>query len=141
MILSSQEVTMKKERSQCKCDKLSAKCQCAPHVEGVCVCSIEGVLDVVSKKWALLTIMIIANFGTLRYNELERKMSGISPKTLSDCLKELEAANLIKREVFAEIPPKVEYTLTQKGWELREVLGPFITWASSQSSERLYEIR
>src|SRR5271157_798327 len=131
---------MRMVRAQCKCDKKSAKCQCAPHMEGVCVCSMEWVMDIVSKKWALLTITIIANFGRLRYTELEQKLSGISPKTLSDRLKELEAANLIKRETFAEIPPRVEYTLTPEGRELREAMEPLITWASSQSSEKLYEL-
>jgi len=109
-------------------------------MEGVCVCSMEWVMDIVSKKWALLIITIIGNFGRLRYTELERKLSGISPKTLSDRLKELEAADLIKRETFAEIPPRVEYTLTPEGQELREAMEPLITWASSQSSEKLYEL-
>lgn len=131
---------MGKVRAQCKCDKKSAKCQCAPHMEGVCVCSIEGVLDIVGKKWALLIITIIGNFGRLRYSELEQKMSGISPKTLSDRLKELEGARLIKRETYAEIPPRVEYTLTQEGLELRETLQPFMTWASSRNQEKLYKL-
>lgn len=131
---------MRKERIQCKCTPQSAKCECAPHMEGVCVCSIEGIMGIISKKWALLIIMIMGNFGRLRYSELEQKMSGISPKTLSDRLKELESAGLIKRETFAEIPPRVEYTLTHEGLELREALEPLITWASSRDSEKLYKL-
>jgi DNA-binding HxlR family transcriptional regulator len=97
-------------------------------------------MGVISKKWALLIITIIGNFGRLRYSELESKMPGISPKTLSDRLKELEKANLIKRETFAEIPPRVEYILTPEGEELRDALIPLITWASSRDSQKLYKL-
>jgi DNA-binding HxlR family transcriptional regulator len=97
-------------------------------------------MGVISRKWALLFITIIGNFGRLRYSELEQKMEGISPKTLSDRLKELEKANLIKRETFAEIPPRVEYTLTPRGEELRDALVPLITWASSQDAQKLYKL-
>jgi len=57
----------------------------------------------------------------------------ISPKTLSDRLKELEKAGLILRESYAEIPPRVEYTLTQDGIELRYLMIPLIEWASKKS--------
>jgi DNA-binding HxlR family transcriptional regulator len=97
-------------------------------------------MGVISKKWALLIITIIGNFGTLRYSELEQKMDGISPKTLSDRLKELEKARLIRRETFSEIPPRVEYTLTQEGQELRDALVPLITWASSRDAQKLYKL-
>lgn len=97
-------------------------------------------MGVISKKWAFLIITIIGNFGRLRYSELERKLNGISPKTLSDRLKELEGANLIKRETFNEIPPRVEYTLTKEGLELRDALIPLLKWASSKDSLILYKL-
>ena len=72
-------------------------------------------MGILSKKWALLIISAIGNNQKLRYSELEKKLAEISPKTLADRLKELENANLIKREAFAEIPPRVEYSLTKDG--------------------------
>jgi DNA-binding HxlR family transcriptional regulator len=58
--------------------------------------------------------------------------SGISPTVLSDRLKELEKQGILSREVFAEIPPRVEYTLTKDGMDLREMIIPLMNWASSR---------
>lgn len=60
--------------------------------------------------------------GHKRFSELERSLSGISPKTLSERLKRLEEAVVIKRACFAEVPPRVEYTLTEKGFALLPVI-------------------
>ncbi len=60
-------------------------------------------------------------------------LNGISPKTLSDTLKELQAEQLIKRESFAEIPPRVEYSLTKDGVELRKSIIPLLEWTANRS--------
>ena len=60
-------------------------------------------------------------------------LPGISPKTLSDTLKELEAEGLIKRESFAEIPPRVEYSLTQDGIDLRDAILPLLRWTATRN--------
>lgn len=88
-------------------------------------------MGILSKKWALLIISAIGNNRKLRYNELEKKLE-ISPKTLADRLKELESTGLIKRETFAEIPPRVEYSLTKEGIELRNAIMPLMKWVSSR---------
>jgi len=75
----------------------------------------EGVMEALSKKWALLIIAAIGSQGKIRYSEIMERLGGISPKSLSDRLKELEKEGLITREAFAEIPPKVEYSLTEDG--------------------------
>ncbi len=106
----------------------------------ICLCSIEGIMGVISKKWTLLIITTIGNHGKLRYGELEKKLGGISPKTLSDRLKELEEAGLVNRVTFNEIPPRVEYNLTTEGLELRNALKPVISWAIEKSSPKLYNI-
>jgi len=105
------------------------------HEEGdhVCFCPLEGVIDVISKKWALLIINAIGNYGKLRFNSLMQELSIISPKTLSDTLKELQAEGLIERESFAEIPPRVEYSLTKDGAELRKSIVPLLKWAAERS--------
>jgi len=96
----------------------------------ICFCPLEGVIDVISKKWALLIVNALGNCGKLRFNDLMGELGRISPKTLSDTLKELQAEGLIKRESFAEIPPRVEYSLTQDGVELRKSILPLLKWAA-----------
>lgn len=81
----------------------------------------------------MVIIGTISNFDKLRFNELLKNLNGISPKTLSDRLKELNEAGLIKREYFAEIPPKVEYSLTQDGVEVRDAMMPLMEWAHKNS--------
>jgi len=100
----------------------------------VCFCPLKGVIDVISKKWALLVINAIGNYGRLRFNRLMEELHGISPKTLSDTLKELQAEGLIKRESFAEIPPRVEYSLTRDGAELRKSIIPLLKWAATRNT-------
>ena len=81
----------------------------------------------------MLIIGTISNFTKLRFNELLKNIHGISPKTLSDRLKELNEAGLLKREYFPEIPPKVEYSLTQDGVEVRDAMIPLMEWAYKKS--------
>lgn len=102
----------------------------------ICFCPLKGIIDVISKKWALLIINAIGNHGKLRFKELMDGLSGISPKTLSDTLKDLEAEGLIKRESFAEIPPRVEYTLTEDGNDLREAIIPLLRWTATRSTNK-----
>ncbi|MHA2031353.1 MAG: winged helix-turn-helix transcriptional regulator, partial [Candidatus Kariarchaeaceae archaeon] len=66
---------------------------------------------------------------------LMTRVTGISPKTLTDRLKEQEKAGLIKREVFAEIPPRVEYSLTRDGFEVRFAMLPLMEWAYKNTSK------
>lgn len=102
----------------------------AKHNESaICLCPLEGVIDIISKKWALLIINEIGNHKRIRYNDLMKEIRGISPKTLADTLKELAKYSLIKREAFNEIPPRVDYTLTSEGRELREAIIPLLQWA------------
>jgi len=100
--------------------------------KAICLCPLEGVIDVISKKWALLIINEIGNHKRIRYNDLMKELGEISPKTLADTLKELRKYNLIKREPFNEIPPRVDYTLTNEGESLREAIIPILKWAISK---------
>ena len=97
-----------------------------------CICPLKGVIDLISKKWALLIINALGNCGKLRFNQIMETLDGISPKTLSDTLKELQAEQLIKRESFAEIPPRVEYSLTFDGVELRKSIIPLLEWTANR---------
>lgn len=104
--------------------------------EVVCYCPLEGVIDVISKKWALLIINAIGNYGSLRFNRLSEELNGISPKTLSDTLKQLQNEGLLKRESFAEIPPRVEYSLTEDGRGLRQAVLPILRWAATRQGSK-----
>ena len=104
------------------------------HAENkICICPLGSLMNLISKKWALLVINTIGNYGTLIYNEIMKHLNGINPKTLSDRLKELVGAGLILKEVFAEIPPRSEYTLTEDGRDLRKAILPLMTWVNSRN--------
>jgi len=102
----------------------------------VCFCPLEGIIDVISKKWALLIINAIGNYGNLRFNKLMEELKGISPKTLADTLKQLQDERLLNRESFAEIPPRVEYSLTKDGKGLREAVIPLLKWAATRQCSK-----
>jgi DNA-binding HxlR family transcriptional regulator len=102
----------------------------------VCFCPLEGIIDVISKKWALLIINAIGNCGNLRFNKLMEELRGISPKTLADTLKQLQDEGLLRRESFAEIPPRVEYSLTKDGEGLREAVIPLLKWAATRQCSK-----
>jgi DNA-binding HxlR family transcriptional regulator len=99
------------------------------HVDQ-CFCPVKGIIDVISKKWALLIVNTLGNFKVLRFTDLEKRLNGISPKTLSDTLSRLQKSGLVDREYFNEIPPRVEYKLTQDGLEFRTAIIPLIRWAA-----------
>ena len=103
--------------------------------ETLCVCPLGGILTTISKKWALLIINKLGVSGRLRFTELMSELDGISPKTLSDTLKELQEEQLIRRESFSEIPPRVEYFLTEDGVMLRKAIVPLLRWASDRDTQ------
>jgi DNA-binding HxlR family transcriptional regulator len=104
--------------------------------EAVCYCPLEGIIDVIGKKWALLVINAIGNYGSLRFNEIMEELQSISPKTLADTLKQLQNEQLLNRESFAEIPPRVEYSLTEDGRGLREAVMPILKWAAMRQGSK-----
>ena len=100
----------------------------------ICLCPLDGVIDTIGKKWGLLIINEIGNHGKLRYNELMSELKGISPSTLATMLKDLEKEDLIEKQVFREIPPRVEYSLSARGKDLREAIIPLIKWATKKGN-------
>ena len=85
------------------------------------VCPIARTAEIISGKWTLLIIRDLAS-GVKRFNQLERSLHGISPKTLSERLRSLEEDGVIIRQTFAEVPPRVDYSLTPKGLDLVDVI-------------------
>jgi DNA-binding HxlR family transcriptional regulator len=101
------------------------KCKCEGEE---CLCPVQGIIDVVGKKWAICIVNHLGRGKSMRYNEIKNQIGVISPKTLSDTLKALQEERLIKREVHPETPPRVEYSLTKEGKELKTALLPLLQW-------------
>ncbi|KOR87060.1 MAG: winged helix-turn-helix transcriptional regulator [Bacillota bacterium] len=85
-------------------------------------------LSIISGKWKLLIIYYLSKNGTVRYNELQRIIGKITYKTLSSTLKEMQNDGLIHRKEFPQIPPKVEYSLTEKGQSLWPIIQEMCQW-------------
>ncbi len=91
-------------------------------------CPLDGVIDIISRKWSLLIINTIGNYQKIRFNEILGHLKKVSPKTLSQTLTKLRKEGLVIREPFAEIPPRVEYSLTEEGISLWKVIIPLLNW-------------
>ena len=104
----------------------------------LCLCPLDGVIDIIGKKWSLLVINEIGNHGKLRYNELLSELEGISPSTLASTLKEFDNKDFVKKEIFNEIPPRTEYSLTTRGKELRVVIIPLLKWATKKGNYKMH---
>ncbi len=92
-------------------------------------CPVANIISILSKKWNLLILRQLNENGKKRFNELLKEMSGVSSRTLSKRLAELKKANLITKTRFKEIPPKVEYSLTESGRELIKCFRFLDKWA------------
>ena len=92
-------------------------------------CPIRNVIARFSGKWAMLVLCVLSENKATRFNAIGKAIPDISPKVLTETLKSLEADGLIKRKVYAEIPPKVEYSLTATGKSLMPHIGNLISWA------------
>ena len=93
-------------------------------------CPIRNVLSRVGDKWSMLVLFTLESNNNQRFKELQRNIPDISQKMLTTTLKMLEADGLILRVAFSEIPPRVEYSLTEKGESLLPLINNLISWAS-----------
>ena len=85
-------------------------------------------LSLISGKYKMTILYTLMEFGVVRFNEMKKYIGGISYKTLSTTLKELEADRLVHREEYPQIPPKVEYSLTERGKSLIPILDQMCEW-------------
>lgn len=97
---------------------------------GTHICPIEYTLNTIGGKWKLLILYYLMVDGVKRYGELKRSITGITHKMLSQQLKDLEADGIILRKEYHQIPPKVEYTLGEKGAALLPILRMMYDWGS-----------
>lgn len=104
-----------------------------PYVQG---CPSRALLDRIGERWTVLVIGILAD-GPHRFSQLRRRVDGVSQKMLTQTLRGLEADGLVTRTVFAEVPPRVEYELTDLGHSLRVPLLALEDWAREHMDEVL----
>ena len=105
-----------------KTEKISEKYSC------VATCPMRNVIAHFANKWSMLLLVILNEFGVMRFNELSRAIPDISPKVLSGHLKTLESVGLVKRILYAEGPPRTEYEHTELGKSLIPILNQLSEW-------------
>ncbi|MDQ8701919.1 helix-turn-helix domain-containing protein [Streptomyces sp. LHD-70] len=99
---------------------------------GPYICGIDAALDVVSGKWKGLVLWELHAHGIRRFAELRRALPGVSEKMLTQHLRQMEEDGLVHRTVYAEVPPRVEYGLTEAGEALNEALLPLGEWGQNR---------
>ncbi|MCC6724230.1 MAG: helix-turn-helix transcriptional regulator [Saprospiraceae bacterium] len=92
-------------------------------------CPVRNVLSRLGDKWSLLVLLLLNDGETLRFNQISHVLGDISQKMLTTTLRSLEADGLVNRKMYAEIPPRVEYSLTERGRSLIPVLRQLVDWA------------
>ena len=95
-----------------------------------CSAAIEETLSIIGSKWTFLILWNLYE-GTKRFSQLQKSLNGISPKTLSLRLHELETNGVIIKTVYPEVPPRVEYSMTEKGNNLKDIFIALIKWRNN----------
>lgn len=90
-------------------------------------CGLGAAFEVIGGKWKAVILWEL-RAGAVRFGELKRRVPGVSEKILIQSLREMERHGVVRREVFGEVPPRVEYSITPLGASLNEALGPLATW-------------
>lgn len=104
------------------------------HKKSEYSCSMELTMDLIGGKWKM-RILWYLNMGTKRFSEIKRLIPDITQKMLTQQLREMESDGLITRKVYAEVPPKVEYSSTNYGKSLQEILEKMCTWGSDYANK------
>ncbi len=99
-----------------------------PKLEDLPTCPVETTLSLIGNKWQVLILRDLSMKGTMRFKELQRSIGKISQKVLTSNLRAMEGAGIVRREVFAEVPPRVEYSLTELGTTLQPILDAMWAW-------------
>lgn len=114
---------------------MAAEVESSAEKEQPVTCKAVEILQRIGDKWSLYVIHTLCDAGTLRFSELRRGIDGISQRMLTVTLRNLERDGLVRRTIYAEIPPRVEYQLTPLGATLRGVVGALVTWTEEHLAE------
>ncbi|NMN04954.1 MULTISPECIES: helix-turn-helix domain-containing protein [unclassified Novosphingobium] len=93
-------------------------------------CAVEAAVSLIDGKWKAVALFHLED-GPIRFNELRRRVGEVTPRMLTNQLRELEADGLIEREVFAQVPPRVEYRLSQRGQSLTPIIAALKAWGDA----------
>lgn len=107
----------------------------APKRASLSSCPVETCVRLIGSKWRLLIMRDLLANESMRFKELQRSVGGISQKVLTSNLRDMEAAGLVIRRVYPEVPPHVEYSLTDTGSSLRPVLDAMWAWGEGYQSK------
>lgn len=102
-------------------------------------CPVRNILSRVGDKWSMLVLLTLHANGVMRFNEIHRSLGDISHRMLTVTLRTLEADGLVCREVYAEVPPRVEYRLTERGLSLLPHIFGLVEWAQANKAAILSE--
>lgn len=100
-------------------------------------CPIRMILARISDKWSILTLFTLTQAPVMRFNELQKTIPDISQKMLTVTLRTLEEDGLVKRQIYAQVPPKVEYSLTDRALSLLPHINSLIAWAQENMNDIL----
>ena len=93
-------------------------------------CPVEITMGLIGNKWKVLIVRDLLT-GTKRFGELKKSVTGISQKVLTNNLRQMENSGLVKRKVYPEVPPRVEYSLTETGYSLKPILDSMVAWGEN----------
>lgn len=105
------------------------------EVKNLPVCPVETTLTLIGNKWKVLILRDLLP-GTKRFGELKKSLGSVSQKVLTAQLRDMEADGLVLRTVYPEVPPRVEYTLTDLGMSLKPVLDSMLTWGENYKASK-----
>ncbi|MFP8966769.1 winged helix-turn-helix transcriptional regulator [Pokkaliibacter sp. CJK22405] len=97
-------------------------------------CAVEAAISLIDGKWKCVILWHLRESGVLRFNELRRNLPGVTQRMLTNQLRELEVDGLIEREVYPQVPPKVEYSLSERGKSLSPILEALKAWGDDNLS-------
>ena len=100
-------------------------------------CPVETTLSLIGNKWKVLILRDLME-GTMRFGQLKKSVGDISQKVLTAQLRDMEESGLVDRKVYAEVPPRVEYSLTELGLSLKPVLDAMVEWGTDYKSSHSY---
>ena len=115
-------------------ESLSEKIMQNFHRDGIC--PIRDVLSRLGDKWSLLVLVSLQTNGVMRFGDLQRSIGDVSQRMLTVTLRTLEADGIVERKVYAEVPPRVEYSITPKGRSLEPLLDLMCEWGEKNMDER-----
>lgn len=101
------------------------------------LCQVDDALDIIVGKWKPVILLNLLKNGTMRFSELKRSIPNITQKMLTKHLRELESEDIVERKVYPQVPPKVEYSITEYGKSLEKILVEMHEWGAQHRNHKI----